>query len=618
MSAMGVFTDGIVRRRATSDLRGAGEVPPFHSGAALIRIVTRERGKDNGAMRRTVVPFALTVVGLAVAGVSLALGAAHPLWSFSGQIPGGPAALLVPGLGAVLCGAVGLWRQPAARFPFLLWLAGIAWLLVEWNNPETGSAFAFTVGLAFSAAYPAVVAHCAFAWPDGAVADRVGRAVVAAAYVGAVGLLGIVPALVFDPATAGCVSCPRNLLGLGTSVPASDRLLDVGLRVAPVWSVAVVLVVGWRLVRASSAARRLVGPVAVPAAALVLLFGFQAVRSLERGALGADPADRKLWVAQSIALSLTTCGVLLSWVRTRRARAALAQIVLDLSAGPAGAGLAGGLAISLGDPSLTLSYPLPDGRLVDRNGGEIEEKIEALTPIVRGGETVALVGHRAGLLDDPALVTELGSAARLVLDNERLQAELQAGLAELRRARVRIVEAGDAERRRIERNLHDGAQQQLVGLAIRLRLERASAPPELEEPLKAAEDDVRAALAELREVAHGLFPVSLAEEGLAVALAELADGGPAPLRIAHAPDERFDQAVESAAYFLVAHVAGRAGSLSVDARVIDGSLVIDLRGEGLPDEGLIEIEDRIGAVDGSVVLVPGTIRAVLPAAPGPA
>ena len=566
-------------------------------------------------MRRVVLPVTLTFVGLGVAGVSLTVATTHSLWSLSGQATAGPVALLVPGLGAVMCGAAGLWRQPGTRFPYLLWLAGIAWLLVEWNNPETGSAVVFTVGLAFSAAYPAVVAHCALAWPDGVIAGRVGRAVVAAAYVGAVGLLGIAPALVFDPAAAGCFSCPDNLLRVGASV--SDRFLDAGLRVAPFWAVAVVLVVGWRLARASPAARRLVGPVAVPAAALVLLFGLQTARSVARGALAADPGDRSLWVAQSVALALMTCGVLLAWVRARRSRAALAQIVLDLSPGQSGEGLAGGLAISFGDPSLTLSYPLRDGRLVDRNGSELEETTEAQTPVVRGGETIALVGHRAGLFDDPTLVAELGSAAKLVLDNERLQAELQARLAELRGARARIVEVGDAERRRIERNLHDGAQQQLVGLAIRLRLARASASPELEERLEAAENDVRAALAQLRELAHGLFPVSLAEEGLAVALAELADGADAPVRVTRAPEGRFDQAVESAAYFLVAHITGRARTLSVDVHVDEGSLVVELSGEGLPNDGLTEIEDRIGAVDGSIAVEPGTISAVLPAIPIP-
>jgi signal transduction histidine kinase len=566
-------------------------------------------------MRRAAIPFLLVLAGLAVAAVSLEVATAHSVWSLSGQGRVGRLALLVPGLAAVGCGAAGRWKSSGGRFPFLLWLAGISWLLVEWNNPETGSAFVFSVGLAFSSAYPAVVGHCALAWPDGRLVGRAERAVVVASYAGAVGLLGLGPALVFDPAASGCTACPSNLWEVGGSATAANRVLELGLRLAPIWAAAVVLVIGWRLARGSSAARRLVGPVAGPAAALLLLFGLEAARSVGRGALGVDPAGRKLWLAQSVALALTTSGVLLAWLRARRSRAALTQIVLDLSAGPAGDGLASVLATTLGDPSLTLAYPLADGRLVDGSGRALVQHAEAQTPLVRRGATMALVGHRAGLLDDPVIVSELSSAAKLVLDNERLRAELQARLTDLRAAQARIVEAGDVERRTIERNLHDGAQQQLVGLAIRLRLARSAATPVLEERLATAENEVRAALAELRELAHGIFPASLAEEGLAVALAELADGDRAPVRIVRAPDGRFGQAVESAAYFLVAHVAGRARSLSVDARLEGGSLVIELAGDGIPHGDLTEIEDRIVAVEGSLTVEPGTIRAVLPAAP---
>jgi len=128
-----------------------------------------------------------------------------------------------------------------------------------------------------------------------------------------------------------------------------------------------------------------------------------------------------------------------------------------------------------------------------------------VTPLVSGGRSVALLAHRPGLLDDPGLVEQIAAAARLALDNERLQAQVRAQLEDLRASRARIVERGDAERRRLERDLHDGAQQRLVSLALSLRLARlgGDADPDVA-ALEQAEAEVRQALEELRGLARGL------------------------------------------------------------------------------------------------------------------
>jgi signal transduction histidine kinase len=163
---------------------------------------------------------------------------------------------------------------------------------------------------------------------------------------------------------------------------------------------------------------------------------------------------------------------------------------------------------------------------------------------------------RTGLLDNPELVEEVASAARLALENERLQAEVRAQLEDLRASRARIIEAGDAERRRLERDLHDGAQQRLVGLTLALRLLRAQLGPDQDQQLTArldeAEAELRRAVTELRGLAHGIHPAVLSDEGLAAALEALAEGTLAPLRIAAVPQERFPPAVETAAYMVVA------------------------------------------------------------------
>src|SRR5439155_15441101 len=245
------------------------------------------------------------------------------------------------------------------------------------------------------------------------------------------------------------------------------------------------------------------------------------VHSLDRGMLGADQTDRRLWLAEGAALIALALGVLWGWMRRRRTRAAVAQLVVQLAESPAPAGLGALLAETLDDPSLELAYPLPDGRLVDARGRAVTPHAE-VTSLARGGHEIALLLHRPGLLDDPGLVEEVASAARLALDNERLQAETQAQLEDLRGSRARVIATGDAERRRLERDLHDGAQQRLVGLSLALRLASSrlgpDADPERLAQIEDAQLELSAALAELRELAHGIFPAVLADEGLAAAL----------------------------------------------------------------------------------------------------
>ena len=151
------------------------------------------------------------------------------------------------------------------------------------------------------------------------------------------------------------------------------------------------------------------------------------------------------------------------------------------------------------------------------------------TPIVAAGHEIAAVIHRRGLLDDPALAEEIAAAARLALEHERLHASRRAHLAELRASRARIVATADDERRRLEHDLHDGAQQRLVTLALAVRLTRrrlADDAPALDDELARAERELHAAVGELRELAHGLFPAVLADEGLGAALEALGEHAP--------------------------------------------------------------------------------------------
>ncbi len=155
-----------------------------------------------------------------------------------------------------------------------------------------------------------------------------------------------------------------------------------------------------------------------------------------------------------------------------------------------------------------------------------------LTALTRGATTVAYLDHHTQLLEhDTAVIAQV---ARLSLDNERLHAERAAQLQELRASRVRIVAAADRERQRLERDLHDGAQQRLVSLALGIRLEdmtRHSTGPDQAAILADAEAEVTAALAELRTIARGLYPRELSEEGLDAALETFAETDPTPVEL---------------------------------------------------------------------------------------
>jgi len=330
-------------------------------------------------------------------------------------------------------------------------------------------------------------------------------------------------------------------------------------------------------------------------------------------------------------------GVAWAWVRGRRTRSAVVRLVMDAAASPPPGGLRKVLSALLGDAGLQVAYPVGDPpRHVGADGQPVRIEPgggEATTPLVRSGRTVAVLRHRAGLLDDPGLVQEVAAAARLALENERLRAEVLAQLEGLRAARARIVAAGDAERRRLERDLHDGAQQRLVGLSLTLRLARPrpgpAAGPDLTGLIDRADHDLRLAIEELRDLAHGIYPAVLADEGLAAAVEALAERSPIPVTISDIPQQRFPGPAESAGYFLIAEatglIAAPAGARSAEVTVKHdgGGLAIQITGHAAArpsqemEAGLADAADRIGALGGRLRVhqAPGgviTIQAEIP------
>ena len=225
------------------------------------------------------------------------------------------------------------------------------------------------------------------------------------------------------------------------------------------------------------------------------------------------------------------------------------------------------------------------------------------------GRTLAIAGHRTGLLDDPALARTLAEAAGLALEHEALTAELAARLRQLRASRALVVAAGDAERRRLEQDLHDGAQQRLASLALNLQLVEVG-DDDAAERLREAQQLLRAALEHLRALAHGIFPRALAGEGLAAALEDVVEEARRIVRV-DGPAPSAPETVEATAYLVVATVASMPGGpvgvvTSGDAH----RLVVTVDGDtgSLPSA----LRDRVDALGGTLVQAPGRLRLELP------
>jgi signal transduction histidine kinase len=554
--------------------------------------------------------FAVLAAGLAAGVFSLAVARGGAGYSFGGGSAFTGVAELAAGYALLAVGLAAWMRPRQARLGAILVAASFAWFLLEWNNPAAGSAVVFTIGLVLYAAAPPLVAHAMLAYPDGRVGWWPGRLGLALGYAGSVLVLGLLAAAVFNPAAQGCAQCPRNLLLAGSgSSGAYGSLNRVGFYLGLTWALLAILLAVAHLARSTPARRRVAGPVVVAGCAYLGLVAADFAHSLDRGFLGLDGLDRRLWLGEAAALAVLALAVIWAWVRARHTRSALARLVIELAESPPPGGLRDVLAGVLHDPSLRLAYPLADGRLADARCRAVELTGE-ITPIVRGGQQVALLSHRPGLLAEPALAEEVAATARLALENERLQAEAWSQLEDLRASRSRIVQSGDAERRRLVRDLHDGAQQRLVTLSLALRLARtrlgAGIDPAFAGRMEEAEAELRAALADLRELAQGIFPVILAEEGLSAAVEALAESVPVALDITALPDERLSPPVEAAAYFVVSEAVRRAAAstLRVSAARRGSRLVVEVEGDSMPAE-ITDLRDRAGALDGTVTVAQG-------------
>jgi signal transduction histidine kinase len=573
-----------------------------------LRSIPNRRGVGAGA----VVALATGMLAL----VALRTVQAAPELGYVARSPWGAAALLVPGLAAIGVALEALYRRPGDRSALLLALAGLASLLPELSIPGARPALAFTVGLVLAWAAPPLVGHLALVYPAHAPTRRV-RALCAAGYVSAIVVLGVLPALVFDRIEAGCGDCAANLVLVHASTSLETPLAQAGIASALAWAAVCVAVIAARLARATPAARRLLWPVLLPSAVFVGCFAAELALSLQRAFLSTGSLDRKLWLGGQLGLLALAVGMASRRLRARRARALLARDVVELSNRSSADTLAQRLSVVLGDPTLEVAYPVDEPtRFVDAHGAPVDPKRQpgrattALGGLDGEPQAVAVLCHREGLLDDPLLVEEIARAARLPLANERLRADARARLALLQASRKRIVAAADAERQRIERNLHDGAQQRLVSLAVALRATRSTDGDE-RRLLDEAQQELASALDELRLIARGIYPAVLDEMGLAAAIEALAETAPLPVKIGDLPSERFDPVVEATAYFVAAEAVHypAASRVTISGRRDGDTLTLAVTTDA-PTHALTRLSDRVGAAGGTIrrqTLADGTV-----------
>lgn len=532
------------------------------------------------------------------------------------------------GLALVGAGLVTSFSRPAGRIGDLALLAGLIWFAPVWIGWDKGPPLVRSLGmLAAGFTFPLLL-HLVLAYPSGRLHGTAARALVIAGYLEAA-LVALGLALFrhpfFDPnCWANCTDnrfLVRSLPPLARGIEVVDRWFTAAA------AAALVMVLGLRLLRDSWPARRALLPVALPAILLAVTVLAHTI-ALQRTPLEnpSNPAFRAIFVIGCVGVLLLAAGLVWAAVRTRVQRRAVARIATSLGQAPPPGSLQAALAQAVGDPELRIIYWLPDaGRHVDATGRPVAEPVAApgrtVTTLVRDGHRIAVVSHTAAL---PDLEPELGAAIRLALENERLQAEALAQLDQLRASRVRIVETGDLERRRLERDLHDGAQQQLLALSYDLRLARTQAEADGDmvtgSLLTRATDQAQATLEELRELAHGIYPAILAEAGLAAALATLADAAPLPVQIHDAAEGRYPAVVETCAYLLVAEAlddaAGRDASHTTVSMVQDsGRLVVTVDDDGTERTAtMVQLADRVGALDGGLAVEPTRLRAELPCA----
>lgn len=560
---------------------------------------------------------ARTRVIIAAAGVAAGLAAA------SAMVWGGyptPPARLVPGVILMLAIgwsflyvglAAGVTRADSRIGPIMV-VAGFAALAR--SVVAIDSQLAYVLGVAVADVVYGVAVHLLVAFPTGRLSTRAGRALVWFVY----SLTVPLNLLIYFVLSSGsdCSTCRENGL-IPRISPVS--VSPVGL----VFHLAVILVCGvvlWlmyrRWQRASPALRRSLEPALFGGALFIATLAIERLVIL----LTSPPVAvlALLGWASEVALVFFPLGLLAGLIRSRLDRSGVADLAVALTESPGPEGLRDALARAVHDPSLQVGYWLADQQtFVDGRGQPMPVEAragQATTVLERDGERVAVLLHDATVAEQRTLLEAVAATAGLAIENERLHAAVRAQLNEVRASRARIVEAGVTERRRVERNLHDGAQQRLLSVLLGLRIVRSQLDQHAYDQVRLTVDEacneLGGAIDEIRELARGIHPAVLSDAGLPAALRSLAERSPVPVEIRTMAPNRLPAVVEETAYYVaaesLANVAkhAKAHRVAVEVRQNNGLLTVDVRDDGIGSAdctkgtGLRGLADRVAALDG--------------------
>jgi signal transduction histidine kinase len=504
-------------------------------------------------------------------------------------------------------------RWPTTLAGRLMVAVGLAWFARTLGAVE--HPWAFGAGLLVGSLYLGVLGHLIVTYPSGRLTTGSQRAVVAAGYFCTLPLNFIAHWLM--PSSESCRDCPHNLLSMNEpdSAPTDGDQVLYAIVVAVTAAALGVTVRRWHT--ATPAQRRSLAP-ALGGATIILI-----VLALQRLSMVLGAPEQL-----SLPFSWTVIGVLVLWplglvaglARGRFDRSAVADLVVEFSQTLPPGSMRGALARVLHDPSIEVAFWLPDRNVfVDESGSTVATPTEdggrAVTLLSRDGEVIAALTHDPVLVDQPGLMSAVAAAAGLAMENDRLHAQARAHLIEIKASRIRIVAAAGAERRRVERNLHDGAQQRMLNLMLALRRAKARLAVSGNNAASNAIEDglveLTLALAELRELASGIHPAVLTHSGLGTAVRALAQRSSVPVRVTDDLGElRFPEAVEETAYFIVsealANVAkhAHASHAVVCIRQLDDNVIVDVTDDGVGGaslqggEGLRGLQDRVDAYSG--------------------
>lgn len=569
---------------------------------------------------------ALTAAGLSTVLTAIVVSTQEPI-AYASQSLGSGVATVGVASALVVAGVANALHPPNRRLSPLLAALAIAWVAPVWVGWHEGPPLLRSVGAVVAPAAMPVLIHLLASGLNGGRWTTLQRRAVAGGYaLAALVLVGL--AILRDPFfDLYCWNnCTTNVF-LISSVPDAARALGL----IRLWSWVIVpmlaIVLGaWALTHSSPAARAAAATTAIPAAMALVAEGCYAALLIVEPGEGVEYAPfLTAYFARAVALLIVALGAgwgVLREIERRRAVARLAdELAVDLHQRP----LSATLSVMLEDPSVQVSYWLPDSkRFVDSSGRTLEPDRSAgrtRIEIRRGGQLVALVSHGRGMQNQDDLVGHFGAAARLAIDNERLQAGVLAQLFDLRTSRLRVIDAADTARLAIERNLHDGAQQSLIALLYALSLARADAfaagERRKEEELVSAIDAVRAVVRRLRLIAHGVFPAVLEQAGLAGALPRVAEDAELPVDIVLDAPERFPALVERAAYLAVraaVDAAEHSPTSQLRVKVFRRADDLVVAVEGVPFGDFESVADRVGALGGIVESLPGRLEAAIPCA----